>query len=82
MAIILSVSVDAKQKQFIDDLKLSPSSLLQRVLNEMMQNSMVNQEELKGMHKNISLLQGTIRKQGTFIDKHGLFQEYLQFEDV
>lgn len=82
MAIILSVSIDIKQKEFLDELKLSPSALLQRVLNDMMKDYALNLAETKNLYKNVGLLQGTISKQGTFINKHGLMSEYLDFEDV
>jgi hypothetical protein len=82
MAVILSVSIDSKQKQFLDEIKVSPSALLQRSINELMQNSDISKEYVEGLKKNIGFLQKTISKQGTFIDKNGLMQDYLQFEDV
>lgn len=82
MAIILSVSIEQKQKEFLDELKLSPSALLQRSINEMMAAQSVSKEYVNGLHNNIKRLQQTITKQGTFIDKNGLMQEYLNFEDV
>lgn len=82
MAIIISVSIDKRQAEFIRDTKLSPSAVLQRSLNEMIQRCEVSPEYVKQLQQNMSLLQKTITKQGTFIDKHGLMQEYLNVEDV
>lgn len=82
MAVILSVSVEQRQKEFLDEVKLSPSAILQRAINEMMERQEVSKEYVEGLRKNMGFLQKTIAKQGTFIDKNGLMQEYLRFEDV
>lgn len=82
MAVILSVSVEQRQKEFLDEVKLSPSAILQRAINEMMERQEVSKEYVEGLRKNMGFLQKTIQKQGTFIDKNGLMQEYLRFEDV
>lgn len=82
MAVILSVSVEQRQKEFLDEVKLSPSAILQRAINEMMERQEVSKEYVEALRKNMGFLQKTITKQGTFIDKNGLMQEYLRFEDV
>lgn len=80
VAEIISVSIDRKQKEFLEAMKLSPSAILQRSINELMERNEVSPEFVKGLQKSISFLQETIQKQGTFIDKNGLMQEYLHFE--
>lgn len=82
MAVILSVSVDSKQKAFLDEIGVSPSGLLQRSINELIENHKVSTEYVQQLQRNISLLQNTISKQGNFIDKKGLMPEYLETEDV
>lgn len=82
MAIIITVSLSKEQLSFIRETKLSPSAILQRSINEMMTRNEVSPEYVKGLQQNIHLLQKTITKQGTFIDKNGLMQRYLEFEDV
>jgi hypothetical protein len=82
MAIIKSVSIDKRQDEFISSVGLSLSGLLQTKINELMTDDKVSKEDFQAIKKNMGFLQGTIKKQGTFIDKHGLMQEYLQFEDV
>ena len=81
MAIIISCSIDKGQSQFIADTKLSPSAILQRSINEMMERSNISPDYVKQLQTNIKLLQETITKFGSFIDKRGLMQEYIN-EDV
>ena len=81
MAIIISCSIDKRQAQFIADTKLSPSAILQRSINEMMKRNEVSPDYVKTLQLNIVRLQQTITKFGTFIDKRGLMQEYID-EDV
>jgi len=82
MSVIISCSISEKQSAFVKEMGLSNSALLSRAINECMEISGVGQEEIKSLRKNITLMSSTLKKQGTFIDKHGLMQEYLTFEDV
>lgn len=79
MAVILSVSIEPKQKEFLDELKLSPSALLQRSINELMLTQGVSKEHLEEMRKKMLRLQDIVMRQGTFIENHGLSTEFLEF---
>jgi post-segregation antitoxin (ccd killing protein) len=81
MAIILSVSIDKQQADYLTETKLSPSALLQRTINELMERHEVSPDYVKHLQNNIQRLQETIQKFGSFVDKRGLMQEYIK-EDV
>lgn len=78
MAVILSVSIDSKQKAFLEEIKVSPSALLQRCINELMQNTEISKEYVQKLQSRMSMLQETITKQGEFINNKGLWEEYMK----
>jgi len=78
MSIILSVSVEKRQAEFIRDAKVSASAILQRAINEMMERNQVSPQYVKNLQENMKLLQNVIQKQGEFINKNGLMDNYLK----
>jgi hypothetical protein len=82
MAIILSVSVDKEQAEFLKETKMSPSSILQRSINELMARQEVSKEYVQGLQANIKRLQNILTRQGEFIQKKGLAADFLETENV
>lgn len=78
VANIISVSLNKEQKEFIDEMHLSPSDLLQRSINDLIENNKISQKRVDELQRNIARLQDVIFRMGTFITKKGLEQEWLQ----
>lgn len=78
MAVIISVSLEPKHKEFLDEMKVSPSALLQDSINDKIESYRVSRIALDQLKDRIASLQETITKMGTFIEKKGLFDEYLR----
>lgn len=77
MAEVISVSLNKDQKEFLNQLGLSPSAILQQAITEMQKNALVSESRVKELTNKIMALQELIRRQGTFIDKKGLNNEWL-----
>jgi len=76
MAVIISVSLNQIHKDFLDEMKVSPSALLRDCINDKIESFKVSRIAIDQLQSRISSLQETITKMGTFIEKHGLFNEY------
>ena len=81
MAVIISVSLDQKHKEFIDEMGISPSGLLQRSINSLIEDQRVSQKYVDELKGKIERLQTTITSMGNFIDKHNLFEEYVKISN-
>lgn len=79
MATIISVSLGQGQKEFIDEMGISASELLQRSINEIWESTKISQKTVTELRSNISRLQETIKKSGDFIEKYELTKEWLNF---
>lgn len=77
MATIISVSLSKEQKDFIDEMAISPSELLQRSINDLIESSKVSQKQVQDLTRKISFLQETINKQRDFIESNGLMEKFL-----
>jgi len=82
MAVVISVSIDKEQKQYLEELGVSPSGLLQRSINELIENHKVSNDFVNKLQSRIQFLQDVVTKQGTFIEKKGLMPVYLNEVDV
>lgn len=78
MASIISVSIPENQKLFITEMNISPSQLLQESINEMIRNTLVSEKRVRELQDRISDLQELLSKYGSFIDKHGLTDDWLK----
>ena len=79
MATIISVSLGQGQKEFIDEMGISPSELLQRSINDIFESSKVSQKMVRELQDRISRLAETIKKQGDFIEEQGLTDLWLKY---
>jgi len=78
MASIISVSIPENQKNFITEMNISPSQLLQTSINELIRNTMVSEKRVRELQDRILDLQTLLSKYGNFIDKHGLTNEWIK----
>jgi len=78
MSNILSVSVSKEQLDFLDEVKLSPSKILQKGIDELIESSKVNVKQVLELNRRIGFLQATIAKQRDFIEGKGLMAEFIQ----
>ena len=77
MAHIISVSLGQDQKDFITEMGISPSELLQRSINDLIESSKVSRKQVDELNRRIGVLQGTIEKQRDFIETQGLMDKFL-----
>lgn len=77
MATIISCSLSAAQKQFMEEMGLSASELLQRSINEIFESTKVSQKLVEELHGKIERLQDVITRMGSFIDDNGLNAKWL-----
>jgi len=78
MASIISVSIPEKHKSFLSEMDLSPSQLLQNAIEEIISRSIVSEKRVRELYDRISDLQALLSKYGSFVDKHGLTNEWLK----
>jgi Arc/MetJ-type ribon-helix-helix transcriptional regulator len=77
MSTIISVSLDAKQKEFIDEMDISPSELIQRSINDLIESSKVSEKQVRELTRKIASLQEVLNKQRDFIETNGLMNKFL-----
>ena len=77
MATIISVSLGKEHKDFIDEMGISPSELLQRSINDLIESSKISQKQVQELTRKINFLQETINKQRDFIESNGLMDKFL-----
>lgn len=76
MAVILSVSISKEQQDFLNEMNLSPSELIQTAIEQEKIRSRVSVELLKQKETTISYLQKKLTEMGTFISDNGLMDKY------
>lgn len=79
MANIISVSLSKEQKEFLDEMGLSASALLQRSINDAIDSQRISQKLVKDLQNNIMRLQETLKKYGTFIEEQHLTDSWLKY---
>lgn len=77
MSVIISVSLSAKQKEFIDEMAISPSELIQRSIDDLIESSKVSQKQVQECNRRIQGLQEVLNKQRDFIEANGLMDKFL-----
>lgn len=78
MANIISVSITQEQETFVQDMKLSPSKMLQGCINELMESQRVNQKVVDELKLRIKNFQEVVNKQRDFIESRGLMDEFFK----
>ncbi len=77
MSTIISVSLSAKQKEFIDEMAISPSELIQRSIDDLIESSKVSQKQVQELTRRIAGLQEVLNKQRDFIETNGLMDKFI-----
>lgn len=78
MRVVISCSIDSKEKEFLDEMGLSASELLQGSIQQAIENSKIGQAQVKEYQRKIAFLQETMNKQRDFIESKSLMGEFLQ----
>lgn len=77
MASILSVSITKEQEEFLEQMNMSPSKLLQNAITEEMVRSTSSLVALKDANGKISRLAATVERQRKFIESKKLLDAFL-----
>jgi len=78
MAIQICCTVSQEQRKFLDENPdLSASAILQRGIEENIENSRVSAKRLAELTRRIECLQDTMGKQRDFIEANGLMDKFL-----
>ena len=77
MSTIISVSLSSKQKEFIDEMAISPSELIQRSIDDLIESSKVSQKQVQELTRRIASLQEVINKYRDFIETEGLMDKFM-----
>ncbi len=75
---IISVSISQKQFEYITEMNIKPSKILQAGIEEMMANSEINSTFVKEQQRKLEFLQNTLDKQRDFIQNKGLMVEFCE----
>lgn len=78
MSNIISVSLGKNHLEFLRDSGISPSALLQNSINQLIESDKVSTQVVKDLKANILRLREMIFKQGDFIDRKGLMDEFMK----
>jgi len=78
MSTIISVSITPQQKQFIDEMAISPSELLQDCINQQIESNKVSVKLLEELNRKIAVLREVIDKQRDFIESKGLMDDFIK----
>lgn len=78
MANIISVSITSEQAEFLQEMDLSPSKLLQSRIDEILESNKVNVRQIQEKERKIAFLMETINKQRDFIEAKGLMNEFCE----
>lgn len=76
---IISVSIDKEQAEFLDSTNLSPSDLIQEKINEQRRIfDTVNQEKAY-LLRNIQNLQAMLKDYSEFLELNEMFEKFTQW---
>jgi len=78
-SVVLSVSISKEEATFIDEKKLSASSMLQAKIQEQKEIFEKFRTETSILHQNILRLQKELELQGTFLEEIKKFEEYAKW---
>lgn len=76
MAKILSISVTAEEKQWLEDMNLSPTALIKQKIGEMQTASRAQRQRIVELERELEQTQEVSMKRLKFIIDKGLSEEY------
>jgi hypothetical protein len=74
---LVTCSITKEQSNAVEELKLSPSALLQGAIEEKIENYKISKEQIKEYERKIEVLRSTLDKQRDFIEARGLMNDFL-----
>ena len=77
MTKMYSVTCPDDMGEFISDKELSPSSIFQSAIQQIIDTSKISEQFLQEKMKKIEFLQQTIAKQREFIEKENLMDKFI-----
>lgn len=77
MSTIISVSISPQQKDFLDEMAISPSELLQNSINSQIENQKVSRKQIDELTRKIGSLREVMDKQRDFIEANGLMDKFI-----
>lgn len=75
--IILSVSIRKEQAEWLDEVGLSTSSLLQSAIDEKMEIWQTYNNDKQKLIQNMQHLQKMLEEKGDYLSEKGLFDDYV-----
>lgn len=79
-AIVTSISLTSQEKEWLDDMELSPTALLKQKISEMMTNSMAQRRRVAELEKNIEKLQNRLAFIYEFMEKEKVLEKLAIYE--
>lgn len=80
MSKIISISLTHQEKQWLEDMELSPTALIKQKITEMQVSTLAQRNRIKGLEANIQLMQNRVALLYKFIEEKKLFEEFAIFE--
>lgn len=74
---IISISLTAQEKEWLDDMEISPTALMKQKIMEMMTSSLVQRKRIKELEENVAKLQARVEDTYSFMKEKGVLDEYL-----
>lgn len=81
MARMFSVTCPEEQYLFIQEKEISPSSIFQTAIQQIMDASKISEEFVKELQDKITRMMATIDQQRNFIEEKELMDEFLGLKD-
>lgn len=76
MTKILSISVTDEEKQWLDDMELSPTALIKQKISEMMTSSRAQSKRIRQLEDHVVKIGQLLERKGTFIAEKNLEEEF------
>lgn len=73
---IISISLTATEKEFLEYMELSPTALMKQKISELMTSSMAQRKEIAHLRENIAKLQDRISSFNIYLDEKNLLEDY------
>lgn len=74
---IISISLTAQEKEWLDDMDISPTALMKQKISEMMTSSLVQRKRIKELEEKVENFVKRIEDVYSFLEEKGLSDEYL-----
>lgn len=74
---IISISLTAQEKEWLDDMEISPTALMKQKITEMMTSSIAQRKRIKELEEKIENFVKRIDGLYSFLEEKGLTDEYL-----